>query len=405
MAGTPKRILSWMATLGALTGLSCLAAGGMVPALAGDAASPADSVPQVLVFGDSLTVQSTPYITADLTDAKQARVQVVAQGGTAPCDWLSQMLRDAARKQPVAAVLLEFSGNVSCMGSPAATAGYFRAYRQQITRVTAAYTRRGAHVFIIGAPLSLGYALQKDSHWGDLNRIYSQIAATSPNTTFVNAGTAVTPNDQFTWTLPCRPHEPTCGFDGQVVVREWDGVHFCPQQPASGARCIDYSSGASRYAQAMTAPVDSFLAGNPAPAYVGDPLPPRGSVPTIARGQSESASPYLAASDFLTSGHFLFSGQSIRSVSGRYRAALERNGDFVVSGPTGAVWSSGTAGTGADVLAVQANGDVVLWSRVGGFHPVWSTDTANTRANYLGLEDSGKLALYNFNTLYWQTPG
>jgi hypothetical protein len=272
-----------------------------------------------------------------------------------------------------------------------------------VTRVARAFASGGTRVFIIGAPLSLGEVLDSDRQWDHLNEIYAGIAARVPNTTFVNAGQSVAPHNQFTWTLPCRPHEPDCELDGSILVRAYDGAHFCEQAAAIGSKCLDYSSGAARYAQAMTEPITAFLAEATAiPDYVGQPLPPPGIAPTDAPGQGPN--PYLGVHDRVASGHPLLAGQSIQSVSGTYQATLQQNGDLVLSGPTGVVWSSRTVGSGARVLTILPNGNAALLSFRGGVHAVWTSHTAGTPANYLGIEDDGRLALYDANVLYWRTP-
>jgi hypothetical protein len=358
--------------------------------------------PQVTLYGDSLSVQAASYIRSDLMDHGQDRAVINAIGGTAPCNWMHQMLHAASADRP-RVVALEFAGNVSCTGAPSGSTSYYRTYKSQVTRVARAFVSSGTRVFIIGAPLFLASVLDANRQSDHLNEIYAGIAARLPNTTFVNAGPSVAPHNQFAWTLPCRPNEPNCQLDGSILVRAYDGIHFCEQQAAVGSNCLDYSSGAARYAQAMTDPIKAFLAGADVADYVGQPLPPVGTVPTMAPGQGPN--PYLGVHDNISPGHPLYAGQSIQSVSGTYQARLQEDGDLVLSGPTGVVWTSGTAGSGARVLTVLPNGNAALLSSDGGVHAVWTSHTAGTPANYLGIQDDGRLALYHANTLYWRTPG
>ena len=376
-----------------------LAVSGVALGISAIQPSAAQAAPRVILYGDSLSAQSGPYILQDLTAHGQARAQVDAWAGTAPCNWLPQMLEDA-RTKPMAAAMIEFSGNnFGCMDYPANSQAFYNAYRQQVTEAVRSFVARGIHVFLIGYPLSLKAVHEANTQWDRLNEIYAEMATTIPDTTYVNAGAAIAPNGQFTWTLPCRPVEPSCAPDDQVIVRADDGTHFCPQQAGNGSQCLDYSSGASRFAGAMTAPVHQFLAGEPVGTYVGAPLPAPNTTPIMASGQS--ATPYASTNDALTPGQILAANQSIESLSGHFRATLEPSGNLVISGASGPVWSSQTAGSGANALAMQPNGNVVLYA---GIRPVWSTNTAGTEANYLGLQDNGQLALYNFNTLYWRTP-
>ena len=77
----------------------------------------------------------------------------------------------------------------------------------------------------------------------------------------------------------------------------------------------------------------------------------------------------------------------VRSDDGRYRAVMQGDGNVVVYGPAGAVWSSGTSGTGSSlrfgedgVLQIVAGDGAVTWTAVpaaggvGPFHLVMQSD-------------------------------
>ena len=354
--------------------------------------------PEVVVYGDSLISQAMPYIHQDMTSQGQSNVVFNAYPGTAPCDWMNQMLADAQTNVMTAAVI-EFSGNnFGCMSYPSASPAFFAAYQQQVTQAVQAFVSRGIHVFVVGAPVTLRDIQQGDTTWDHLNEIYAQIAASEPDATFVNAGAAVEENGSFTWTLPCQAGEPSCLANGQAVVRAADGLHFCPQQAGDGSQCLDYSSGAARYANAMTSALNSFLGGQGAPVYVGPPLPPPGTVPHMAPGQQ--GDPIAGARDALTTGQVLTTGQALRSLAGTFTAVLQGDGNFVLYGPSGPLWSSNTSGTGTNAMVMQTDGNLVLYA---GPRPVWSTNTTGTGANYLALQEDGNLVLYDFNTSYWQS--
>jgi hypothetical protein len=72
---------------------------------------------------------------------------------------------------------------------------------------------------------------------------------------FIDAAQAVEWHGHYTDTMPCAPFEHCTGRwpDGQpsVVVRESDGVHFCPSQEIF-FNCPVYMPGAMRYAAAVT---------------------------------------------------------------------------------------------------------------------------------------------------------
>jgi hypothetical protein len=219
------------------------------------------------LFGDSLAVQSGPYFNFLVQAGGRATVTDFAYGGTAACDWLPKM-RKYARTEHPRAVVFEFVGNTftSCMGgctfgSPAAVSRYCSA----VSTAMQVFLGFGAHVFLIGTPVSWTQWSTHDSDWNALNLAFSTLAAKHPaRVTYVDAGRAVEgPGQSFVWTLPCLSFEPCSGPTiagvGTNVVRSPDGVHFCPDQSANAlgqvTRCDVYSSGAFRFAAAMAGPV------------------------------------------------------------------------------------------------------------------------------------------------------
>ena len=136
----------------------------------------------------------------------------------------------------VEAIILEFSGNAltPCMaGLSYYTPAYYAKYRADTMAAISTWVRTGAHVFLIGAPVT---RQQQESVplWDALNLQYAQIAAADPvHVTYVDAGAAVEgPGGVYSQTLPCLIGEPCTGpvVDGvpSNVVRAADGVHFCP---------------------------------------------------------------------------------------------------------------------------------------------------------------------------------
>jgi hypothetical protein len=213
------------------------------------------------VFGDSLAWEAQRYFSS-LVRASGGMALSYDGRGTALCDWLPRMRRVDARFVPEA-VELEFSGNAltPCMkgyapGSPA----YYAKYRDDTLTAIGIFVPRGAHIFLIGAPISRSQAVS-DPGWDRLNQQYAGIARTDPlHVTYVDAGTSVeSPEGNYAQTLPCLQAEPCLGprLDGvrSNVVRAPDGVHFCPVEKAAAAGiigpCPVYSSGAYRYALAM----------------------------------------------------------------------------------------------------------------------------------------------------------
>ena len=352
----------------------------------------------MILYGDSLSGQSDAYFNWFISADHQATVVDDAVAGSAPCYALPQMLSDASAGVMSVAVI-QFSGNAfGCMSYPPGSDAYYQAYQQQVTQAVQAFAAAGIHSFIIGAPMTYGQVENSDVGWDHLNEIYATIAATNPDVTFVNAGTSVEDNQQFAWTLPCLSFESYCGPGRENIVRAADGAHFCPQDPNAGVSCAAWNSGAIRYAMAMAQAVDGYLGSGSAPPFEGPPLPPPGSAPTLAPGQ---AYPYQNLHDALTVVAPLLSGQSLQSIDGRYSAVLQSDGNFVIYGPTGAVWSTNTAGTEADRLVLQTDGNVVLYR---GAAAVWSTVTAGTPGDNFALQENGTLVLYGPTGALWGTP-
>jgi hypothetical protein len=218
---------------------------------------------KVALFGDSLAWEAQKYFSSLILARGGTPVSYDARG-TAVCDWLPRMADVEARFHP-AEVELEFSGNAltPCMkgyapGSPA----YFAKYRDDTLTAIDIFRGGGAHVFLIGAPVSRSQQVS-DPGWDRLNQQYASIAGRDPGrVTYIDAGVAVeSPDRRYAQTLPCLPGEPCLGplLDGvrSNVVRAPDGVHFCPVEKAPSVGiigpCPVYSSGAYRYAQAMVA--------------------------------------------------------------------------------------------------------------------------------------------------------
>jgi hypothetical protein len=217
--------------------------------------------PRVALFGDSLSWEAQPYYTDLVHATGETALTFDSHGGTAVCDWLSRMAEVAAASHPVAAQL-QFSGNAltACMaGSAPPSQAFLDKYRADTLAAIQIFVPTGAHVYLIGAPISRSQ--QSDPNWDALNRQDAQLAAADPaHVTYVDAGAAVEgPDHAWVQTLPCLAIEPCIGpvVDGVPSndVRAPDGAHFCPvisgDQNGVIGGCPVYSSGAFRYANAM----------------------------------------------------------------------------------------------------------------------------------------------------------
>jgi hypothetical protein len=185
--------------------------------------APSKSRGPVLVYGDSLIEQASPYLRT--TD------QVRAFGGTALCDWVDKMARAANAEQP-SVMVVEFVGNdlTPCMQNyqtPDEVRAKYEADMARLKRrVDAPILWVGAPAFRNSAPATLG--------------LYSS----EPK--FVDAGEAVLADGAYTDTLPCLADEGAIQgcVNGRIRVRASDGKHFA----TSGS---GYSAGGRRFADAI----------------------------------------------------------------------------------------------------------------------------------------------------------
>jgi hypothetical protein len=222
-------------------GLIVLALVGALGASAWLAASSSSSTPTpratasrsrgpVLIYGDSLIEQASPYL--------QSTDQIRAFGGTALCDWVDKMARAASVEQPTMMVV-EFVGNdvTPCMQ------GY-----ETPDQVRAKYEADMARLKqLVDSPiLWVGPPPFRD-------RAPAALDLYSSEPRFVDAGEAVLADGAYTDTLPCLADEgwvQGC-VNGRIRVRASDGAHFA----TSGS---GYSAGGRRFADAIDEAVTSL---------------------------------------------------------------------------------------------------------------------------------------------------
>jgi subtilisin family serine protease len=101
-----------------------------------------------------------------------------------------------------------------------------------------------------------------------------------------------------------------------------------------------------------------------------------------------------AVSDRLTPNLALYrNGMRLQSPSGRYRASVHGpSGRLVVRDETRATYVFKTPAVDSDWLTLQADGNLVLYSRTG--RVLWSTATGGRGASDLVMQDDGNLVLY-----------
>ena len=183
----------------------------------------------VIMYGDSLLVQATPYLRS--TD------QVRAYGGTALCDWVDKIAKASSVEQP-SVLVLEFVGNdlTPCMQGYTTPDQVRTKYEADMARLK---RRVDAPILWVGPPKF------RDSSPAALGLYTSQ-----PR--FVDAGQSVLAHGVYSDTLPCLPHEGQVQgcVNGRIRVRAFDGTHFA--KSGSG-----YSAGGRRFADA----IDEAVAG------------------------------------------------------------------------------------------------------------------------------------------------
>ncbi|MCC8247658.1 S8 family serine peptidase [Saccharothrix luteola] len=103
--------------------------------------------------------------------------------------------------------------------------------------------------------------------------------------------------------------------------------------------------------------------------------------------------PPQSAPDRLLRGEVLQAGQSKVSRDSQYTLAMQGDGNLVLYGPgSQALWSSGTAGSGATYAVLQNDGNLVVYTATG--IPRFHTVTQGTTADRLLVQTDANLVLY-----------
>jgi YD repeat-containing protein len=91
-------------------------------------------------------------------------------------------------------------------------------------------------------------------------------------------------------------------------------------------------------------------------------------------------------------GEELYAGQLLRSANEEYTLVYQGDGNLVITGPSGVIWHSHTHGTVPGFLAMQGDGNLVLYHAYGGvaFH----TSTNGNDGAFVVLQDDGNLVVY-----------
>lgn len=112
-----------------------------------------------------------------------------------------------------------------------------------------------------------------------------------------------------------------------------------------------------------------------------------------------SASVGIAAPSDLLNGEVLTAGKSLRSPSRAYVLVMQGDGNLVEYGPSGALWATGTTGTGSDHVVMQSDGNLVVYSPNSAH---WGSGTDGYGAGvWLALQDDGNVVLYRNGAAVW----
>jgi surface antigen len=100
----------------------------------------------------------------------------------------------------------------------------------------------------------------------------------------------------------------------------------------------------------------------------------------------------------------LTTSQYVESSNGTYWAAMQSDGNFVLYGPSGAMWASSTEGHPGAWIAMQSDGNLVIYPPGNNTNALWASNTGGNPGTHLGLGTDGNLVLYNASgTAIWAT--
>ena len=238
---------------------------------------------RVEIWGDSLVQQTADYLRFFFQVSGKVTLTVHAFGGTAICDWLPDMRKELSSSDPTAfhpqVAVLAFNGDTGtpCMsdlaGNQLLGQTLVQKYLDDSAKAVDLFTRAKVPVYFVTDPLdSVTNFVYVD--FTQIGQLFEQMPKRHPAgglVRWIDAASPLELDGHFTFTLPCQPWETCTGTwpDGTktVVVRQADGMHFCPVTQlldASGhGYCPTTMPGATRYAMAISEPVlrDLRLAG------------------------------------------------------------------------------------------------------------------------------------------------
>lgn len=103
--------------------------------------------------------------------------------------------------------------------------------------------------------------------------------------------------------------------------------------------------------------------------------------------------------DVLSAGASLAVNQAIVSPDRQNRAVMQADGSFVVTLGGVQAWTSGTAGTGANHVSMQTDGNLVVYDAGNGAK--WASNTWGSGADTLKMQNDGNLVVYAPSGAKW----
>jgi hypothetical protein len=231
---------------------------------------------RVELWGDSISAQAAPNIAFVLGESRRVVTRLHTFGGSALCDWFSDMRNEMNPANPDAfhpqVAVIQFSGDAftPCMHDANGVAYSGQAlvneYAVDSGLVIALFARAKIPVYFVSTPVTAGQAMQGYVGLMPIDAMFSTLPARYPDggiARYIDGASPLEWHGRYSATLPCLPWETCTGRwpDGTktVVVRQADGAHFCPVTEtvnADGSKtCPVFMPGAQRFATAIAGPI------------------------------------------------------------------------------------------------------------------------------------------------------
>jgi hypothetical protein len=104
----------------------------------------------------------------------------------------------------------------------------------------------------------------------------------------------------------------------------------------------------------------------------------------------------------LNANESLTAGQSRVSADGRFTLVMQGDGNLVLYwAGHGALWATGTNGSGATIATMQGDGNLVLYNASGSAK--WSSHTYGHAGAGLTVQSDGNVVIYQNSTALWSS--